>query len=98
MTHEVFVPTKHSRIYGDHITSSDYDPLSCMLLKTSIPSGFDLLQHLEQVVTPRRQLKGKAHILKETVNEGPSSSKYFKLSLTKAKLNDIQNRRRKSKP
>ena len=35
-------------------------------------------------------------MLKETVNEGPSSSKYFKLSPTRAKLNDIQNRRRKS--
>ena len=39
MTFEEFVPTKHSRIYGDYITSSDYYPSSCLLLKTSIPSG-----------------------------------------------------------
>ena len=37
-------------------------------------------------------------MLKETESEGPSSSKYFKLSPNKAKLNNIQNRRRKSKP
>ena len=39
MTGEEFVPTKHFRIYGDYITSSDYYPSSCLLLKTSIPSG-----------------------------------------------------------
>ena len=94
MTREQFIPKKHSRIYGDRISSSDYYPSSCMLLKTSIPSGFDFPQHLEMVVTKRRQ--GKAHILKETVNERPSSSKYSKLPPTKAELKDIQNRRRKS--
>ena len=59
MMREVFAPTKHSRIYGDHVTSSDYYPSSWMLLKTSIPSGFDLPQHLEKVITARRQLKRK---------------------------------------
>ena len=58
MTCEEFVPTKHSRVYDDHITSSDYYPSSCMLLKTSIPSGFDSPKHLEMVVT-ERQLKRK---------------------------------------
>ena len=60
MMREVFVPTKHSRIYGDHITSSDYYPSSCMLLKTSIPSGCDFPQGLEMVVTERKQLKKKS--------------------------------------
>ena len=60
MTREEFVPTKHSRIYGDHITSPDNYPSSCMLLKTLIPSGFDLPQLLEKVVTARRQLKRKS--------------------------------------
>ena len=59
MTREEFVPTKHSRIYGDHITPSDYQS-SCMLLKTSTPSGFNFPQHLEMVVTERRQLKRKS--------------------------------------
>ena len=60
MTREEFVPTKHSRIYGDHITSLDCYPSSFMLLKTSIPSGFDFPQHLEMVVTERKQLKRKS--------------------------------------
>ena len=60
MTREEFVPTKHCRIDGDHITSSDYYPSYFMLLKTSIPSGFDFPQHLEMVVTERKQLKRKS--------------------------------------
>ena len=69
-----------------------------MLLKTTVPSVFDFPQHLEKVVTERRQLKRKSpHIEGETVNEGPSSLKYFKLSPSKAELKDIQDRRRKSK-
>ena len=58
MTREEFVPTKFSRIYGHHITSLDYC-LSCMLLKISISFDFDFPQHLEVVVTDRRQLKRK---------------------------------------
>ena len=60
MTREEFVPTKHSQIYGDHITSSDYYRSSCMLLKISIPFGFDFPQHLEMAVTEHRQLKKKS--------------------------------------
>ena len=69
-----------------------------MLLKTFVRSIFDFPQHLEKVVTERRQLKRKSpHIEGETVNEGPSSLKYFGLSPSKAELKDIQKQKKEIK-
>ena len=68
MRREDFLPTKHSRIFDDHLTSLDYHSSSCMLLKTSVPS-VDFLQQLQKVVTERRQFKRKTlYIEGETVD------------------------------
>ena len=92
MKREEFVPTKHSRICGDHFVTSDYYPSSRMLLKTSVPSVFQFPQHLQKVVIERRLLKRKApHAEDKTaihVDEGPSVVKNMKLSPSKDELKD----------
>ena len=90
-----FVPTKHSRICGDHFISLDYYPSSRMLLKTSVPS-VDFLQHLQKIVTERRQLQRKTqHIKGETVNEEPSFLKNVKLSPSKVEFKNFIQKQKK---
>ena len=91
-----FLLTEYSRICGDHNTLLDYYLSSCMPLKTSVPSSFNFPQHLEKVVTERRQLERKSlPIVGENMNEGPSSLKNFKLSPSKAELKDFMQKQRK---
>ena len=88
--------TEYSRICGDHNSLLDYYLSSCMPLKTSVPSSFNFPQHLEKVVTERRQLERKSlPIVGENMNEGPSSLKNFKLSPSKAELKDFMQKQRK---
>ena len=90
-----FVPTKHSRICGDHLISLNYYPSSRMLLKTSVPS-VDFLQHLQKIVTERRRLKRKTqHIEGQTLNEGPSFLKNIKLSPSKAAFKNFIQKQKK---
>ena len=82
-----FIPTKQSRISGDYFISSAYYPSSRMMLKTSVPPVFDFPQHLQKVVSERRQLKkNPSHIEGETVNKGQYFLNNVKLSPSKAEL------------
>ena len=82
-----FIPTKQSRISGDYFISSAYYPSSRMMLKTSVPSVFDFPQHLQKIVSERRQLKkNPPHIEGETVNKGQYFLNNVKLSPSKAEL------------